>query len=200
MAIARWVCMVFAAAMLFGCGYQFEGSSSILPPDVKRVYIPLTENSSNQAGLTTLVTEAMREQFERYGVVTVVDDLGEADAVLKTRILKVKRATGTVTSNTDLALQLDTTMTMAAELKRVTGPLLWKNDSIEVRTTYGLSSNVVVTSSSDFAGGSLAGSDIAALQSSGSREVARGQERGAFNTLAEQAAKIVYDSSVAADF
>ncbi len=186
--------------LLGGCGYQFEGSGSILPPDVKRVYIPLTENSSTQSGLTTLVTEAMRDQFERYGVVTVVDDLREADAVLKTRILKVKRATGTVTSNTDLALQLDTTMTMAAELKRVTGPLLWKNDSIEVRTTYGLSSSVVVTSSSDFASGSLAGSDIAALQSSGTREVARGQERGAFNSLAEQAAKIVYDSSVAADF
>ena len=196
----KTVLCIFSAAVLAACGYTFQGGGSVLPPDVKRVCIPLAENDSVETGLTLLLTEAVRDQFDRYGVITVVDELKEADAVLRLKILKVKRGTGTVTSRTDETFQLDTTLTLAAELKRITGQTLWRNPAISVTRTYGATGNAVVTSSADFAGGLIGGNDLAALQASGSQEVARSQEREALAYLSERAARIIYDSAVAPDF
>lgn len=186
-------------SVIAGCGYTFQGTGSVLPPDVKRIYIPMAENNSTEAGLSTILTEALRDRFERYGVVEVVDDIGSADAVLRTRITKVRRATGTVTS-TDTALQEDLTMTMAADLRRVTGPVLWRNMSLSVTRTFGSASGGVVTTSADFTSGTLGATDLAALEGGGTREVARGQESEALGNLADKAAQIIYDSAVAPDF
>lgn len=189
----------FAAAgvWLTGCGYTFRGSGSVLPEDVKNVYIPLAENNSSEAGLSNTVTEALRDTFERYGVLRVVEDESAADAILKTRITRVKRATDTVTSATDSALQLATTITLSSELRRVTGPLLYRNPNVSVSETFGTQSDVVVTTSADFAGGNLNAGDLDALNT---REVTRGQEEEAIIELAEKAANRIYDEAVAPDF
>jgi len=197
----RGLFLVLNIAMaLSSCGYTFQGSGSILPPDVKRVYIPLVENNSTESGLTTLFTEALRDRFERYGVVTVVDDISEADAILKARIIKVRRETGAVSGTTDSAIQLDTTMQLAAELRRVTGAVLWKNSGFEVTKSYGTVNDTVVTSSADFASSGLGLADFATLGQNGTREVQRGQERNVLAKLADDAAGKIYDSSVAPDF
>lgn len=188
------------AIQLVGCGYTLQGSGSVLPPDVRRVYIPLVENNSTQSGLTTTFTEALRDRFERYGVVSVVDDISEADAVLKTRIVKVQRTTGAVNGASDSAIQLDAKMQLAAELRRVSGAILWKNPDFEVAATYGSVNQTVVTSSADFAASGLDQQSFAALGQNGSREIQRGQERDVLNKLAEQAASQIYDSAVAPDF
>lgn len=202
MVLRRFLTFVLALSTLnlVGCGYQFQGSGSVLPPDVKRVYIPLVENNSTESGLTTLFTEALRDRFEQYGVVTVVDDIGDSDAILKTRILKVRRETGAVSGNTDSAIQLDTTMQLAAELRRVTGSVLWKNSGFEVSKSFGSINQTVVTSSADFASSGLGLSDFATLGQSGSREVQRGQERNILAQLANEAALKIYDAAVAPDF
>ena len=133
-------------------------------------------------------------------MVTVVDDVGDADAVLKARILKVSRNTGSVTSRTDTALQLDTTVKVAAELRRVTGPVLWRDMNLSVSKSFGAERSVVVTSSPDFAGNSLGAGDLTQLSQGGSREIARGQEEEAFSAIADETARIVYDNAVAPDF
>lgn len=185
---------------LSGCGYTFQGSGSVLPPDVKKIYIPLVENNSTQSGLTTVFTESLRERFERYGVVTVVDDISEADAVLKTRILKVQRQTGAVNGASDSAIQLDGKMQLAAELRRTSGAVLWKNPGFEVSQTYGSVNETVVTSSSDFAASGLDQANFATLGQNGSREVQRGQERNVLQQLADEAASKIYEAAVAPDF
>lgn len=183
-----------------GCGYGFQGSGSILPPDVKRVYIPRVENNSVELSLSSVLTEALRDRFERYGVVTIVDEIGQADAVLRARILKIKRQAGSVTSSTDTALDVDTTMTVAAELKRVTGPVLWRNQAISVTRSFGSSAGVVVTTSPQFAGGNLSAGDLAQLEAGGTREVARGQEGDAFSSMCDETARLIYQAAVAPDF
>lgn len=180
-----------------GCGYTFSGGGTVLPPEIKKVAIPLVDNSTAETGLATIVTEALRDQFERYGVLTVVEDEGEADAVLNARILKVRRATSTVSARDDAALQRDTSMTIAAELRRRDGPVLWRNTRLVVTKASAAASNVVVTSSVDFASGSLGGSDIRGLDS---RQVSAGQEQEALINLSEQAARLIYDQAVSPDF
>ena len=146
------ILIVFLLLLINGCGYTFQGSGSVLPPDVTRITIPMVENNSTEPGIAEIVTEALRDRFERFGVITVVDNIQEADAVLKARIENVRRGTRTTTSSTDTDLQLDTTLVMSAELKRVSGPLLWRAANLSASRAFGTSSDVVVTSSANFAG------------------------------------------------
>ena len=196
----RFMLLAMVTILLSGCGYTLQGGGSVLPPDVRRIYIPLVENNSAEAGLTTMVTEALRDRFDRYGVVTVVDDIGDADAILKARILKVKRETSAVTSKTDSTLRYDATMTIAAELRRVSGPVLWRNANLAVTRSYGAAAGGIVTTSSEFFGSALDTQDLNALEQGGTREVARGAETEALNFLADKAAQSIYDSAVAPDF
>ena len=180
-----------------GCGYAFRGSGSVLPPDIKVVSIPLVENSSTESGITSSFTEALRDEFERYGVVSVVDDGQSADAVLSARVLQVKRGSGSVSSNTDSDVEQDTTMRVAAELRRTNGAVVWRNTDIAISRSIGVTGSSVVTSSVDFSGGSLGAGDLAGLDA---REVSRGQEQQALQNIVEQAARTIYDQAVAPDF
>jgi outer membrane lipopolysaccharide assembly protein LptE/RlpB len=189
---------VLMISALSGCGYTLKGGGSVLPQDVKRVYVPMVENSSTETGVATILTEALRDQFERYGVLTVVEDLDEADAVLKARILKISESTRTTTGgNTDTGLQYDTSMRVQAELRRASGPLLWRNPDLSVTKTFGSSKESVVTGSVDFAEGTLSASDLSGLDT---REIARGQRGQSLQDLAEQVAQTIYDQAVTPDF
>lgn len=191
-AVLAVVCLVMSA-----CGYTFRGSGSALPPDVKNIYIPQVDNNSTKLGLSVVVTEAIRDEFDSYGTISVVDSQSEADAVLTIRVLDVRETTSAVRSNTNTALQMQTTMFLSGELTRVTGPVLWRDNQIRVTQTFGADSSVVVTSSAAFAGGSISAGDLAGLSS---REISRGQEADALASLAEDAARQLYDKAIAPDF
>lgn len=180
-----------------GCGYTFRGSGSALPPDVKAIYIPQVDNNSTKLGLATVLTDAVRDEFDSYGTVSVVDNQNEADAVLKVTIVDVKETTSAVRANTNTSLQMQTTMFLTAELRRVTGAVLWRDTQIRVTQTFGADSSVVVTSSAAFAGGSISSGDLSGLSS---REISRGQEASALNSLSETAARQMYDKAIAPDF
>lgn len=191
------VACCFVAASLTSCGYTLRGSGSVLPADVKNIYIPRVENGSTELGLADVVTEALREEFDSYGTVAVVEKQGQADAILKVQILDVKNTTSTVDPTTNTALQMDTTMFISGELQRTTGQVLWRENNIKVTKGYAANQSVVVTTSPDFASGSISATDLASLSS---RDISRGQEAQALNNLAADAARMVYDKSVAPDF
>ena len=197
MRVISFLAALFVSFASIGCGYTFRGSESALPPDVKNIYIPQVENNSTKLGLATIVTEAIRDEFDSYGTVSVVDSQSQADAVLKVRILNVKDNTGATRSGTNTALQTQTTITLAGELRRVTGPVLWRDNAIQATQSFGADSSVIVTSSLDFAGGPSGAGDLAGLSG---REVSRGQEATALNTLASNVARQLYDKAVAPDF
>lgn len=183
--------------LLSGCGYTLQGGGSDLPPDIKKIAIPLAENDSVEPGLAQTVTEALRDQFERYGVLTVVDESGSPDAILKARILSVTRQSGTVTARTESDLRLDTILTLSAEIRRPDGQMLWQNPRMKIRKAVGAEKGSVVTSSAEFAGGTVGAKDLSAL---GDREVFRGQEENALEALADNAAQQIYEDAVTPDF
>jgi hypothetical protein len=88
-------------------------------------------------------------------------------------------------------------MFITGELRRVTGPVLWRDNQIRVSQTFGSDSSVVVTSSVAFAGGSISAGDLNNLSS---REISRGQEASALSSLSEQASRMMYDKAIAPDF
>lgn len=188
---------LFVTGFVGGCGYQFRGSESALPPDIRTVYIPRVSNQSTEAQVDNLLTEALRDEFERYGVLTVVDRASEADATLDTTISSVFQERGATTSNTDIALQMFTVMTVESELRRRNGVLLWRTGNLRVSKAFGAQSGVVVTSSADFAGGSMGTSDFSNLSD---REVSRGQEQQALEDLTSTVAQRIYSEAVLPEF
>lgn len=179
-----------------GCGYTLQGSGTVLPPDVKNIYIPEVENDSTELGLADIVTDALRDQFDSYGAVTVVDKQSQADAVLKVRVVSLVQSTDTVTAN-NTASQMDSTMVLAGELRRVTGKVLWRDNQVRVTKSFATNASTVVTTSPDFASGSISSQDLAGLTQ---RELARGQQAQALLTMSSDAARMIYDKSVAPDF
>lgn len=196
LAIRRMMVLV-VCVVVNACGYTLQGSGTVLPPDVKAIYIPQVQNNSTELGLSDIVTESLREQFESYGVVTVVDRQSLADAVLNVKILNVTRTTRTVLGTDDTATQMETTILLEGELRRTTGPLLWKNNMIRVARGVGTDTSAVVTSSAAFASGSISSTDLQRLSS---REITRSQENEILPNLAAEAARKIYDGSVAPDF
>lgn len=195
--VIKIIAATFSLIALTSCSYVFTGSGTILPPDIKKVYIAPVQNNSTQFGLSETMTEAYKDQFDAYGVITVVDNQSEADAVLRSQIKQLTRRSRTASSGTNTSLQLETTMIVSAELARTDGPILWKDSQMSVSKTFGTDASVVVTSSADFASGGIGGADIANLDS---RELARGQEQTVLLLLTQQVAQNVYDQAVAPDF
>jgi outer membrane lipopolysaccharide assembly protein LptE/RlpB len=196
LAIGRLMILAMCV-FLNACGYTLQGSGTVLPPDVKAIYIPQVQNNSTELGLSDVVTEALREQFDSYGVVMVVDRQSLADAVLNVKIQNVTRTTRTVLGTNDTATQMETTMVLEGELRRTTGPLLWRSNMIRVAQGVGTDRSAVVTSSAAFASGSISSTD---LQNLSSREITRSQENEILPNLATEAARKIYDGSVAPDF
>ncbi len=189
------------ACCLSSCGYSFQGSGSILPQDIKTIAIPLAENNTTEPGLGLRFTEALRSRFDRYGAVRVIDDEGEADAVLRAKIVNITSEVSDVTSNTDIELENELVVTVSAELRRKNGQLLYRNAGMNISDSAASVSSVVVTSSSQFAQSGSSASQLADLDSnSGSREVARGQSAQLIDDLLDEASRRLYLDAVAADF
>lgn len=197
MALAKKFTVAMLLSVLTACGYSFQGSGSILPPDVKKVYIPMADNLSPEVSLTMILTEAMRDRFDRFGVLTVVDEQRDADAVLKMTILALKRDTAATATGTNAQLKQNATITIGGELKKTTGEVLWRNTGITLSRAFGSTSGVVPTSSADFASAGPSAADLASL---GNREVSRGQEKQTFEAIANDVAIRVYDEAVTPDF
>ena len=200
------VCSCLLAGGITGCGYQFQGSGTILPADIRKVAIPAVENETTESRLGERMTEELRSQFERYGVVTIVEDPSSADAVLKVKVTKVDTKTRNVTSSQkdpvpNVAVDQDLVMTVSAELRRKTGQLLYKNSNLTVSESFAGISSVVVTGSSSFAQGGLSAGSLTTLgQQASSVAVAQGQQSEVLDDLVEEASRRLYLESVAADF
>jgi len=188
---------LISVLILSGCGYALQGGGSVLPPDVKNIYLPTAQNNSTELGLALVVTDAIREQFEGYGVVTMLDSIVGADAIMRVKILSVKQNTRSVSAGTNAAGMQAVRLTVGAELSRLDGQVLWSDPGITVSTTFGSDPTSVVTSSSEFAGGTISSGDLSSLSS---RDVSRNQGRQALITLADTLAQTMYDKAIAPDF
>jgi outer membrane lipopolysaccharide assembly protein LptE/RlpB len=183
--------------VLIGCGYRLQGSGTILPADIKTIAVSSVDNDTTEPGLGLELEEALRTTFDGYGVLKVVEPGSSADIVLKTRILDVDTQVKSVTGATDRALEYDLVMTISAELRRKNGQVLYANPKLKASESFASTSNVVVTSSSNFAQGGIGSASLQGLETN---ELSRGQQQSALNDLIEEVSRILYLDAVAADF
>ncbi len=192
--------VIFAAtiAMLTGgCGYQFQGSGTSLPSDIKTIAVASVENETLTPGLGRDVEEGIRTMIESFGALRVARSESDADAVLRASIKDLDTRVRSVTGVSDIALEYDLTIIVAAELRRRNGKLLWRNPGVQASQQIAGTSSVVVTSGSDFAQGNISGESLAGLED---KEVTRGAGRAALTDLIEEISRRIYIEAVAEDF
>ena len=180
-----------------GCGYQFQGGGSILPPDVKTVAIAQSENRTVEPGLALRFQESLRERFDRYGAVKVISDTAAADAVLTTVIKDVSSQVRNTSGATDQGFDQVLAVTISGELKKKTGQILWKTDMLQIYQSFADVSGVVVTTAAGFAGSDQSQTQLGGLSN---RELSRGQKQIALNAALDEASRQIYNSAVAEDF
>jgi len=66
----------------WGCGYHLRGTGSSLPSHITSISVPMFENNTTRYQLDLKLTQAVIDELVSRGKVEVLDDSGEADAVL----------------------------------------------------------------------------------------------------------------------
>jgi len=80
-------CLPILALILAGCGYHLLGHSSALPPEIKRVGIPIFANKTDRPDLEQRITARIISEFVTRGRFQISSSEEGVDAVLKGEIL-----------------------------------------------------------------------------------------------------------------
>jgi outer membrane lipopolysaccharide assembly protein LptE/RlpB len=80
----RAIGLALAAAVLLtaACGYSLRGTGSFLPPEVKKIHVPLFTNKTTRFELDQALTRAVIDEFVARGKVEISSDPKTADATL----------------------------------------------------------------------------------------------------------------------
>ena len=73
------------------CGYAFQGSGSVLPASIKKIFVKDVVNNTTESTVGIILTEALNDRFGRYGTFVVVEKESEADAVVTAKIVNISR-------------------------------------------------------------------------------------------------------------
>ena len=157
--VVRLVAGVLLAA-LGGCGYQFVGESSLLPPDARTIYVESFVNRSREVGMDKELASALRGEIYRRGQLKVVDYSEQADVILSGVIRSLESTVASV-NRRDEVLQYESALTLDVTLRRrQPNEILWRGQGLRLSEIHNGSRAAVVTTSSEFRTGTLNSSDV----------------------------------------
>lgn len=113
---ATLVLVALLAVLPLGCGYTVERHPGSFGADAPRIAIVTLDNDSSEPGVERLVSEALRRECLRRGRYRLVEDVSEADGVLRGRVLPLAERSQTLSS---VVLALEQTVTLSLELELV---------------------------------------------------------------------------------
>lgn len=68
--------------IFFSCGYHLVGTSSSLPENIKKIYVPTFANNTSQQEVEERLTDAVSKEISQRGMFQLVRSREEADGVL----------------------------------------------------------------------------------------------------------------------
>ena len=181
--------------LLAGCGYHFAGEQVGLPEDVHSVSLGRIENRSREYGLEKSLAFALEREVHIRRHFRMEEDPAGGDAVLSGTIRDVRVRPVAFDANDqavqfEIAVVLDLTLTRHGD-----GHVLWHVHGLRETQEYSASSQVVVTSSSQFQQGTLDATNVQNAQLS-NIQLAETERREAMMRLLTQAARDVYNQMV----
>lgn len=132
--------LVMSAA---GCGYRVAGRASKLSPSVRTIAVPALENKTTRYRIEQRLTEALVKEFLSRTTYRVVPDPGQADAVLRGKIVGIESSAILFDVVTARATTLLVTVRTEVVLEeRETHAVLYRNDNFLFRNQYEISTDV----------------------------------------------------------
>ena len=135
----RLLLAAVAAAALAGCGYHLTGRSTSLPPDIKRIGVPMFVNKTDRPELEQRITAYVISQFLTRGRYQIVSSDEGVDAVLRGEILTFVQNPVAINPQ-GRATRYEILINARATLIRTTDEkILWQDDHFVFRRQYDVS-------------------------------------------------------------
>lgn len=128
--------LILGAGLSASCGYHLVGTSSAIPPNVRRLYIPAFVNRTGQPELEQRLSDMVNREFVNRGQLKLVAQASQADAVLKGEITNFGMFPLTLDQQ-GRAAEYQVSITIKVALTSVDGKTtFWENPSFIYQDTY----------------------------------------------------------------
>ena len=134
--------LIIWIALLLGCGYQWVGKETHVPPELASLAIPTFLNQTYEPGIEVQFTQAFLREFIRDRRVKVLDRV-EADSVLE-GVIKYFNITSVSYDQSGFVSEYQTTVIIDLILKKRTGEIIWKMGDLSETNWYRASSSGVL--------------------------------------------------------
>lgn len=139
MGIALLAIVLFAQ----GCGYALVGRASNIPEDIRKIYVEPLINQTQRQQVEQLLTQAIVDELVTRRRFEVINDLGDADAILRGKVLQVAVRPVTFDSagladNFEIAISADMRFERPPTDGDVEPEVIWKNARYVFRQDYPL--------------------------------------------------------------
>lgn len=129
--------MVALALLLgIGCGYKLSGRNRFLPPDLRRIAIPIFTNETRRAEIEQRITESLLNEFIKRGDYATQPQRAGADAVLEGAVTGYS-ATPVALTEKGTAQRLEVVVQARVRLTDLrSGKILWSQEHFIFRSQY----------------------------------------------------------------
>src|SRR5438093_187577 len=128
--------LLLAVISLAFCGYHLSGRNRFLPPQVRRIAIPVFENETRRAEIEQRITESLLDEFIKRGEYQTQPTREGADAILEGAVTGYS-ATPVTLSGQGRATRLEVVVQARVRLSDLrTGRILWSQEHFIFRSQY----------------------------------------------------------------
>ena len=125
-----------AALPLAGCGYALVGRGTNIPETIRSVYLAPLENETRRSEVEQILTRALAEELVSRRRFTVVNEAGQADAVIDGAVIGFD-ATPMIFDEEGRATEYQITITARMRFRdRVADQVLWENERYVYKESY----------------------------------------------------------------
>ena len=134
-------CSPLALVLLFtSCGYHVAGKADLVPKNIHTIAIPPFANTTLRYKLTDRLPEAISQEFIARTRYQIVNDAGQADAVLRGAVVNFSANPVLFDQQTGRASGLQVNVTMQVSLtERATGKVIFARPNFEYHDRYEIS-------------------------------------------------------------
>jgi RNase P/RNase MRP subunit p29 len=139
----RALCALAAVAVSIagtGCGYHVSGQADLVPKTVKTICIPAFGNGTTSYKLTDLLPEALSREFISRTHYQIVNDMNQADAILRGNVVNFYAYPTVFDPTTSRATTVQVVVVMSVTFtERSTGKVLFSRPAFDWKQQYEIS-------------------------------------------------------------
>ncbi len=138
--MSRSAVLAVAAVVCSSCGYRISGHADTLPKTLQTIAIPAFTNATSRYQLSAKLPAALTREFISRTRYRVVPDPNEADAILQGAVLTYNSYPTVFDPVTGRAAGVQVIVILKLKLvDRVSGNVLYQNETYEARARYEIS-------------------------------------------------------------